>query len=305
MRTAGCLIICTLSVNASALAQDDFSYIKAKLGQQIVVTEDGLSVSGRLTELSAASMKVGDTEIAPRRGLKIERDNGNTTLRGLKFGAGIGAAVGFASSARYGLDSGIAGAVVAGLSGAFWGTLIGAAQDRRTTLYDTSAGAEQRDTDPQLHLPEPAPATAHAEFGHLGIKPGDLLFVTSGGVTLTGTVSVVEPTRLIVGTREFAPQPDMKIERHGDPIWDGAGAGFLLGALLGPTVGAEACLNRPMWHCVVEAGVELGAIGALIDYEHKGRTTIYDTTTSAPRVAVHVTPIVTRGERSVAVRVGF
>jgi hypothetical protein len=289
----------------AAWAQDDFSHIKARLGQQIVVTEDGVSVSGPLTQLSAASVRVGHTEIAPRRGLKIERDRGNTALRGLKFGAGIGAAVGFAGSARYGLDSGITGAMLAGLSGALWGTLIGASQDRRTTLYDASSASEAGDTPRQLHMPEPASAIAPAEFGRLDVKPGDLLFVTSGGITLTGTLGVVSPTRLIVGAHEFVPQPDMKIEKSGDPIWDGAGAGFLLGALLGPTVGAEACLNRPMWRCVVEAGVELGAIGALIDYEHKGRTTIYDTTTPAPRVAVHVTPIVTRTERSVAVRLGF
>ena len=47
-------------------------------------------------------------------------------------------------------------------------------------------------------------------------------------------------------------------------VMKGALIGFGIGALLGTTVGQEACLHSPRWHCAVGAGTMLGAIGAVI-----------------------------------------
>ena len=46
-------------------------------------------------------------------------------------------------------------------------------------------------------------------------------------------------------------------------------AGFGIGAVLGTTVGAEACLHEPRWHCAVKVGVPLAAIGVFIGWLHK------------------------------------
>ena len=46
-------------------------------------------------------------------------------------------------------------------------------------------------------------------------------------------------------------------------------AGLGIGAVLGTTVGAEACLHEPRWHCAVKVGVPLAAIGVFIGWPHK------------------------------------
>jgi hypothetical protein len=54
-----------------------------------------------------------------------------------------------------------------------------------------------------------------------------------------------------------------------DSILTGGLIGFGVGAVLGTTVGAEACLHEPRWHCAVKVGVPVAAIGALIGWLHK------------------------------------
>ena len=44
--------------------------------------------------------------------------------------------------------------------------------------------------------------------------------------------------------------------------------GFGVGGVLGMTVGQEACLHEPRWHCL-KVGVPFAAIGALIGWLHK------------------------------------
>ena len=114
------------------------------------------------------------------------------------------------------------------------------------------------------------------DFTRTALKPGQLVFVTQDDVTLTGNLTNITSTRLAIGGREFAPNEHLRVERDGDPIWDGAINGFLVGALLGPTLGAKGCLSRPMWHCVVDGGASFAVIGALIDAAHHGRTKVFD-----------------------------
>ena len=47
-------------------------------------------------------------------------------------------------------------------------------------------------------------------------------------------------------------------------VGEGALVGFGIGALLGATVGQEACLHSPRWRCAVGTGTMFGAIGAVI-----------------------------------------
>jgi hypothetical protein len=62
----------------------------------------------------------------------------------------------------------------------------------------------------------------------------------------------------------------LTIEKRGDPLWNGAAWGFAVGVVLGPTVGAEACRDSPMWQCVVGGGAVWAGIGALIDWADDG-----------------------------------
>ena len=54
-----------------------------------------------------------------------------------------------------------------------------------------------------------------------------------------------------------------------DSILMGGLIGFGIGAVLGTTVGAEACLHEPRWHCAVKVGMPIAAIEALIGWLHK------------------------------------
>jgi hypothetical protein len=298
---ASSLVVVAVFAPQIARGQDDFSHIKAKVGQQVVVTEDGLSTSGRVTDLSATSMKVGDREIRPGPGLKIERDNGNTLARGMLVGAAI--VGGLAAAATP--DAHVGGAVVGGASGAFWGALFGAVQDRRTAIYDTTAVGVPANA--QLSLPPVRPTATAPGFARLHVARGQRVFVTDGGVTVSGIVTGVKPDTLSAGGRDFKPAAGLKIEKEGDPVWDGAAYGFMIGALAATTVGSEACLHEPMWHCAVGGGLEFAGIGALLDWAHKGRTTIYDPA-SAPEegagatIARHLVPILSTHERALAMR---
>jgi hypothetical protein len=51
-------------------------------------------------------------------------------------------------------------------------------------------------------------------------------------------------------------------------ILTGGLIGFGIGGALGMTVGQEACLHEPRWHCL-KVGLPFAAIGALIGWLHK------------------------------------
>jgi hypothetical protein len=300
MRKAAWLVVVVFGVVPNATAQDDFARIRAKLGQRLIVTEGGLTVSGRLTELTRNSLKIGPREIEPGPGLKIERDNGNTIGRGLLVGAGIGAAEGFI----VGGEGRRVRALFMTVPGAFLGVLVGASRDRRTTIYNTTADGPA--VRAQIAPVQPGVQTTItqsivANFRGTRLKPGNVVFITEHDVTFRGTVTRVTPRVIDVGARSFSPQRELKIEREGDPLWDGAVIGFAAGALAGATVGQEACLNEPLWHCAVPNGLVFAGIGALIDRGHVGRTTVYDGhPKSADQRAWHLVPTIGSHTKAVA-----
>jgi hypothetical protein len=153
----------------------------------------------------------------------------------------------------------------------------------------------------------PARAWAQDDFSHLNAKIGQYLRVTDNDGKTAGVLTELTPQRIVVGDREFVPGPGLTIEKRGDSLWNGAAWGFAIGAVLGPTVGAEACRDSPMWHCVVGGGMVWAGIGALIDWAHAGRTTVY--TGRAPvghdAAAWRVLPIITLRTQAVAVAKQF
>src|SRR5258708_903425 len=79
------------------------------------------------------------------------------------------------------------------------------------------------------------------DFSQLKAKVGDIVYVTdlTTGVEVSGPLSDISGLRLAIDGYVFAPAASLKIERRGDPIWDGAVYGFLLGAFVSGTTGAE------------------------------------------------------------------
>jgi hypothetical protein len=125
------------------------------------------------------------------------------------------------------------------------------------------------------------------DFSRVRAKVGDHLYITDPErrVEISGRVTSLSAGEITVDGHRFVPGPGLKIERAGDTVWDGAALGFALGGLAGVTVGAEACLRQPMWHCFVASGIEMGALGAYVDWRHTGRTTVFLGAANAPRTA--------------------
>ena len=135
---------------------------------------------------------------------------------------------------------------------------------------------------------------APSDFSRLRLRVGDVIYVTdlATGVEVKGPVRSLSPGSLAIDGYRFEAGRSLKIERPGDPIWDGAAIGFGVGALFGVSVGSEACLHASKWSCVVSGGVSYAALGAVIDWAHKGRRFVYatDSGTASLRVVPRVSP---------------
>jgi len=149
----------------------------------------------------------------------------------------------------------------------------------------------------------PDAARAQPDFSGLKAAPGDFIYVTQpSGTEVGGILTAFSPSLLTIGAYSFQPERGMKIERRGDSVWSGAIIGAILGAALGATLAQEACLHGPRWPCVAGPVVMYGAIGALIDYLHKGRTTIFRGT---PLSDVAFRPALGPDRTGLTVTVGF
>jgi hypothetical protein len=122
-----------------------------------------------------------------------------------------------------------------------------------------------------------SPPATQSNFQRMRARVGDVLYVTDPDrrVKVSGRVTSLSDQELTIDGYQFTPRPGLKIERSGDSIWDGATLGFLLGGVAGVTVGAEGCLNRSTTPCFLGNAVVLGALGAYVDWRHKGRTVIF------------------------------
>jgi hypothetical protein len=77
-----------------------------------------------------------------------------------------------------------------------------------------------------------------------------------------------EAIRLSRGRLGVGKQLTPNSARTWSSVGKGALIGFGIGAALGMTVGQEACLNQPRWHCA-KVGVPFAVIGAAIAWLHK------------------------------------
>jgi hypothetical protein len=151
---------------------------------------------------------------------------------------------------------------------------------------------------------EAAPAAA-PDFSGIRLRVGDVVYVTDleTGVEVKGPIRSLSPGLLAIDGYRFEAGRSLKIERPGDPIWDGAAIGFGVGALFGVSIGSEACLHAPKWQCAVSGGVSYAALGALIDWAHKGRRFVYATDSTA--ASLHLVPRVSPREKSLALAWSF
>jgi hypothetical protein len=125
-----------------------------------------------------------------------------------------------------------------------------------------------------------APASAQTDFTGLKAKTGDIVFVTPAtGATISGPLGAVSPSSITVNQETIPYEPGLNIAREGDRLLNGIIIGAAIGVVAGSTIGAEACLDAPLAACAAGGAAVWGGIGALVDWMHKGRTTIFE----APR----------------------
>lgn len=125
---------------------------------------------------------------------------------------------------------------------------------------------------------------AQADFAGLKLKPGDLVYVTdSSGAEVSGRVTSLSPLLLAISSYSFKPEPGLRIERRGDPLWDGAAIGAGIGLGLGAVLSTGECgVDWPAWKCTVAGGMWGALLGTLIDVRHEGRTKVFIGTAAPP-----------------------
>jgi len=121
------------------------------------------------------------------------------------------------------------------------------------------------------------PTCAQGDFTTAPVLVGDSIRVTlpASGTIVNGPLTAITRDSLTVGNRRIDHEPGLRIAREGDNLWNGILIGVGIGLLAGPTIGAEACLDRSIAYCAVGGAVVWGGIGALMDWRHKGFTVVY------------------------------
>jgi hypothetical protein len=150
-----------------------------------------------------------------------------------------------------------------------------------------------------------AAAQGAADFSTLHLKVGDTIYVTdeTTGVQVSGSLRMLSPAQLSIDGYSFAPASHLKIERAGDPIWSGAAVGFSLGALLLYPVVPETFVSTG-GRFRINNGLLWGAVGALIDRAHRGRTTVYKGRSSPGRSA-RLVPQISSRRKGIALALAF
>jgi hypothetical protein len=176
-----------------------------------------------------------------------------------------------------------------------------------------------------MTTPSPAGAeTVARSMDELGrrMKPGQKVQVLERSGRLTeGVITEVSESSLTLfaGENRTLPAEEvLRVDREGDPVWNGILIGAASGAVAGVVVLlssrslseeqklADNCPECTSPSIVAIAAAEGAAVGWLIDGLRKGRTRLYEAPLSRTRRAtVDVTPVVGQGRRGLAVAVGF
>jgi hypothetical protein len=154
------------------------------------------------------------------------------------------------------------------------------------------------------HLTLAGVASAQSDFSRLNVKAGDVIYVTDpSGTQVTGRVTQVSAAAVSVDGYQFKPTSRLRIERRGDPVWDGTAIGLAAGFGLGALTAAGECgVDWSFGKCALAGAGWGGLFGLLIDWQHTGRTLVYLGASSVS------SPVVTRrGPRAthLTVRVVF
>ena len=157
-----------------------------------------------------------------------------------------------------------------------------------------------------IGLAQVSNAEAQTNFGDLPIRPGDFVYATDAeGVEVSGPLTSLSPLSLSIAGYSFKPEPGLKIERRGDPLWDGATIGAVFGLGLGALISTGECgVDWHAWQCSLALGAWGGLLGTLIDYKHRGRTTVFLGTATSAGVVPSPRPPAGR-PTSVSVRFSF
>jgi hypothetical protein len=146
-------------------------------------------------------------------------------------------------------------------------------------------------------------------------KSGDTVHVTDASARETsGTLIQFANgalTMRVEGEARTIPFDDIgHIKKRGDSVMNGFLIGAAVGGAMGAAIGALQSSNCsecgedqfPLGPVMVVAALELGGIGALIDYFIKGRTLIYR---AGPRAGIQVVPIMFDQHRGVRLSLTF
>jgi hypothetical protein len=155
--------------------------------------------------------------------------------------------------------------------------------------------------------PAPAAAQSAPDFSQLQVNVGERVYVTdmTTGVEVSGPLTSLTAGELGINGHVFAPGPGLKIEKAGDPVWDGTLIAAGIGTLAGTTIGSEACLHHSLWPCAISGALSYGLIGALIDSLHKGRTRIYRSPSGVPAASLRLMPLADARQKGVALALAF
>jgi hypothetical protein len=126
-------------------------------------------------------------------------------------------------------------------------------------------------------------AVAQRDFSALPLRIGDSVLITDPlGETIEGKVTARDDHALTVGGRTVAPSPGLRIDKIGDPVWDGAIKGALIGAIAGWLLFANECTVKWSWgRCIGTAAGWGAGLGLVIDWGHDAHKTIYIGTAGA------------------------
>ena len=273
-------------------AADGFARADLHPGDYVFVTDvEGVEISGLLRQASARTVVVGDFTFTPRDTLRIER-RGDSVWDGAAKGFAVGALLAL-PVARHGDD----GDVVLGIGTVYGliGALVDLTHTGRTRVYGPRASYRPpglgRARGPLLWTRDSD--ASGPDFGRLPAAPGDIIYVAgSSGAIVGGRLTHLSPSRLAIETYDIRPEPGLTIYRQGDALWDGAGRGFLIGALLSATLFRTSCLDGSGLDCMIRGGASMAALGAIIDRAHVGRTRIFRIGGDEPAGAVRVAPFV-------------
>jgi hypothetical protein len=148
------------------------------------------------------------------------------------------------------------------------------------------------------------PAWGQTDFSEVKIEPGDRVHVTQpSGVEVSGVVTDITSSEVKLPGYTFKWEPGLKIDRAGDSMWTG-------GTLIGAGVGAVVAVvlgecYRDRFECVIGGALVYGGIGALIDYFHEGRTTVFRGRAAPGSASAHIVPVISTDKKGIAVAFEF